>query len=121
MLQILTSPERMLEAQQLREQIQPLEQALVELRKEYRRYRSWGQVDWKDTNNRVAALNQLIKKNGLLRWDIAAYVGITKEHHSVVLSVKRARLTRQLQQDIRNAVVAPRNSNVSANRWVNMK
>ena len=94
----------MLWARQLLDQIQTLEQQLVELRKEYRRYSPRERGDWKDNNDRVAAVNRLIERSGLLRKHIAAYVGITQGHLSVVLKVKRARLTRQLEQDIRNAV-----------------
>lgn len=112
----LTRPERMLRAKQLRAQIQALEQKLVELRREYRRYSPQERVDWKDNNDRVAALNRLIERSGLLRKHIAAYVGITQGHLSVVLTVKRARLTRQLEQDIRSAVAV-----LERNRRIEMK
>lgn len=100
----LTRPERMLRAQQLRKQIQALEQKLEDLRREYRRYSPREQVDWKDNNDRVASVNRLIERSGLLRKHIATYVGITQGHLSVVLKVRRARLTRQLERDIRSAV-----------------
>ncbi len=106
MVQMLPRPERLEKAKELLAEIRELERRLAEKRREYRQYSLRERVDWKDNDDRVAAVNQLIEKSGLPRKTIAAYVGITRGHLSVVLSVKRARLTRQLEQDIRNAVAA---------------
>lgn len=106
MVQVLPRPERVEKAKELLAEIRELERRLAEKRREYRQYSLRERVDWTDNNDRVAAVNRLIDRSGLPRKTIAAYVGITQGHLSVVLSVKRARLTRELEQDIRNAVAA---------------
>ena len=104
----MTRPERITKAKDLRAQLAAKECEAAEIRSQLKFYSSSynrrEEIDWQDNDRRAAELDKLIEDSGIMRKEIARYLGITPSYFSRVIRSKRQPLSHQMEQEIRNAI-----------------
>ena len=105
----LTRTERITKAKEIQARLAEKERECAELRKELKLYSNHynrrEEIDWKDNDRRAAELDKLIEDSGIMRKEIARYLGITPSYFSRLLRSKRQPLSHQMEEEIRDAIV----------------
>ena len=105
----LTRPERITKAKEIQARLAENEREHAELCKELKLYSNHynrrEEIDWKDNDRRAAELDKLIEDSGIMRKEIARYLGITPSYFSRLLRSKRQPLSHQMEEEIRDAIV----------------
>ena len=104
----MTRPERITKAKELRaqltEKLLEADEIRTQLKLYSNSYNRREEIDWQDNDRRVDALDKVIEGSGIMRKEIAQYLGVTSTYLSRIFRSKQSPLSLQMEQEIRNSI-----------------